>query len=194
MLDGRKPDLELALKSAYDEFHRTEQFLEKYVGVFEKLVEADGKVDYRRLDEALGGRTKDIDLFVRELHLARGAIAIRRKALLADAASVALADPDNPYTALRKFLESQVHQVEEADRMAAAITEELTNIELKGRWHESDKSVTSRQGRIRGLAASPTDDGAVDLCFISTANGDIVQVIASDTEDETKQIASAAQD
>ena len=34
MLDGGTPDLELALKSAYDEFHRSQLFLEKYHDVF----------------------------------------------------------------------------------------------------------------------------------------------------------------
>src|SRR3712207_8623680 len=63
----------------------------------------DGKVEYRRLEERLGGKSRDLDYFVRELHLARAAIAIKRKALVADAASVALAEPGNPYTALRKL-------------------------------------------------------------------------------------------
>jgi len=98
-----------------------------------------------------------------------------------------------PYRALRKFLDSQVHQVEEADRAAASITEQLTTIELKGRWHDSVKSVTKRQEQIRALAASPTgEEDDVELLFLSTADGEIVQVISVDDDDEgeIKQIAS----
>ena len=51
MLDGRNPHLELALKSAYDEFHRSEQFLEKHTGVIARLVGSDGKVDFHRFAE-----------------------------------------------------------------------------------------------------------------------------------------------
>ena len=98
MLDGRNPHLELALKSADDEFHRSTQFLHRFRGVIEGLRDEEGRVDYRRLEETLGGKAKDVDYFVRELHLARAAIAIKRKALVGDAASLALADPSNPYT------------------------------------------------------------------------------------------------
>jgi hypothetical protein len=96
--------MELAIKSADDEFHRSQQFLDKFRGVVDELVDEEGKVDYHRLEEALGNKTKDLDYFLREFHLSRAAIALRRKALVADAAAVALADPSNPYTALRKFV------------------------------------------------------------------------------------------
>src|SRR3954471_197670 len=125
LLDGRNPNMELALKSADDEFHRSQQFLDKFRGVVEELVEEDGKVDYHRLEEALGGKTKDVGYFLRELHLSRAAIAIRRKALVSDAAAVALADPGNPYTALRRFLDAEVHQLEQADSAAIDLTEQL---------------------------------------------------------------------
>jgi hypothetical protein len=192
MLDGHNPSLELALKSAYDEFHRSQQFLEKHRSIVEKLVEPDGKVDYRRLEEVLGGKTKDPDYFLRELHMARGAIAIRRKALIADAAAVALVDPTNPYTALRKFLDSQVHELEEADSAAAAITRNLTEIELKGRWHDGDKSVAARQQRLRALASLPAVRYDAEILFLGTATGEIVQVISSDedAEDDSDQSTS----
>jgi hypothetical protein len=191
MLDGKRPNLELAHKSAYDEFHRSQQFLDKYRGAIEHLVDADDKVDYRRLEEVLGGKTKDLDYFLRELHMARGAIAIRRKALLADAASVALADPDNPYTALRKFLDSQVHQLDEADAVASTITKQLTEIQLKGGW--SIQKALKKQERLRELAALPTVDEDVELRFLRTASGEIVQVIAIEDDDvaeEPREITS----
>lgn len=190
MLDGHNPNLELALKSAYDEFHRSQQFLDKYRGVIEQLIDADGKVDYRRLEEVLGGTTKDLDYFLRELHMARGAIAIRRKALLADAASVALADPGNPYTALRKFLDSQVYELEQADAVAATITKQLTEIQLKGGW--SIPKALKKQERLRRLAAAPPVDDDVEIRFLRTSSGEIVQVIAieDDEGDQPTQITS----
>lgn len=130
MLDGRNPHMELALKSADDESHRSTQFLDSSRGLIDEITDDDGKVNYRRLEETLGGKAKDVDHFVRELHLARAAIAIKRKALVADAASVALADPSNPYTALRKFLDAEVHQLEQADRASAELTEQLAAVEL----------------------------------------------------------------
>jgi hypothetical protein len=149
MLDGHNPRMELALKSADDEFHRSTQFLDKFRGVVDGLVDEDGKVDSRRLEEALGGKTKDVDHFVRQLHLARAAIAIKRKALVADAASVALADTANAYTALRKFLDAEVHQLEQADKAEAELTEQLSGLELKGRWHNRAKSVAASQTKFR---------------------------------------------
>jgi hypothetical protein len=190
MLDGHKPNLELALKSADDEFHRAQQFLQKYRGVIDALADGKGKVDFRRLDEALGGKTRDTDYFVRELHLARAAIALRRKALIADAAAVALADPTNPYAALRKFLGSQVHQLEEADGVATELAERLTQIELKGRWHDAatrlfrgaDNSLVARQLRLRAQVAVPEVDSQAELRFIATPSGEILQVLPSDAE------------
>lgn len=190
MLDGHSPNLELALKSAYDEFHRSQQFLEKYRGVIDQLVDTDGKVDYRRLEEVLGGKTKDLDYFLRELHMARGALAIRRKALLADAASVALGDPTNPYTALRKFLDSQVHQLEEAEAVALEITKQLTEVELKGGW--SVPKAGKKQERLRALAAAPRVAEDVEIRFLRTSSGEIVQVIAIEDESaETTQLTAS---
>lgn len=88
--------MELAVKGADDVFHRSLVWLEKDDGVVGRLAGQGLKVDYRRLQAALGG---DLPDFFRELQLAHAAIAIRRKALLADAAAKALADPSNPYTA-----------------------------------------------------------------------------------------------
>src|SRR4051812_1828621 len=64
LLDGHSPHMELALKSADDEFHRSKQFLDSHRGVIDVLLD-DGKVDYRRLEEALGGKTKEVDCFIR---------------------------------------------------------------------------------------------------------------------------------
>lgn len=182
MLDGQKPSLDLALKSAYDEFHRSQQFLKKHRGVIEQLVDDDGKVDHRRLEKVLGG---DIAHFLRELHLARAAIAIRRKALLADAAAVALTDPANPYTALRTFVDSQVQELEEADAVARELTQQLTEIQLKGGW--SVNKALKKQERIRASAAGPEAEEGAELCFLRTASGEIVQVITiedGDVEEE----------
>ena len=194
MLDGRNPHLELALKSADDEFHRSKQFLDSFRGVIDGLVDEDGKVDYRRLEETLGGKTKDVDYFVRELHLSRAAIAIKRKALVADAASVALADPSNPYTALRKFLDAEVHQLEQADTAVAELTEQLSAVELKGRWHNRDKSVAERQAKLRAQIAPASVDDTAEVLYLATGSGEILQLLPSDADEATPLALGASSD
>jgi len=189
MLDGRNPNMELAIKSADDEFHRAQQFLDKFGGVVDEVVDEDGKVDYHRLEEALGGKTKDVDYFLRELHLSRAAMSIRRKALVADAAAVALADPGNPYTALRKFLDAEVHQLEQADTAVVELTEQLMLVELKGRWHNRDKSVAERQTLFRAQIAPPTLEGEAELRYLVTDSGEILQLLPSEEDAQHPQPA-----
>lgn len=182
MLDGKNPHLELALKSAFEEFLLAQQFLEDFGGVIGKLADADGKVDYRRLEEALGGKEKETGHFLRDLHLARAAVAIQRKAIVTDAAAQALSDPDNPYAALRKFLESQVEQLDKADAILAELTVSLTQIELKGRWRDSDKSVAARQEKLRGQVSPPAVDDDTEIRFLMTPSGEILQVLPSEED------------
>jgi hypothetical protein len=119
------PRLERALKSADDEFNLAKLFLDRSRGVIDRLAEEGGRIDYRRLEETLGGKATNAGSFVRELHLSRTAIEIKRKALVAHAASLALADPSNPNTALRKFVDAEVHQLEQADTAVVELTEQL---------------------------------------------------------------------
>lgn len=177
LLDGRDPNIELALKSADDEFHRSNQFLEKYSVVLDRVVDDDGMADLHRLDEALGGKTKEVDHFIGELHLARSALALRRKALIADAAAVALADPGNPYLTMQRFLDSQVRQLEEADRATAALTERLTQVELKGRWHTRAKKVTERQAWIREQVRPPGAGDSVEVLYLASPSGELLQLL-----------------
>jgi hypothetical protein len=179
--------MELALKSADDEFHRSRVFLESNRGVVDGLVETDGKVDYRRLEQALGGKTKDVDHFVRNLHLARAAIAIKRKALIADAASVALVDPHNPYTALQKHLDSEASLLEQAEAAAADLTRQLSEIELKGRWRDRDKSLADRQARLRAQIAPATVDDSSELLYLSTSDGEIVQLLPPEIQESSTE-------
>lgn len=177
ILDGHRPDLELTLKSAYDEFHRSQQFLERYRLAIETLVEADGKVDYRRLEAAIGIEGQDQDFFW-HLHIARGAVAISRRALVTEAAALALADPNNPYTAMRKFLDSQVEHLDEAEENVATITQRLTELDLKGGWSVA-KAVRKRE-RIRALAAPPASQDEAELLFLRTPSGEVVQVMPAE--------------
>ncbi|MFI1518604.1 hypothetical protein [Kitasatospora cineracea] len=192
MLDGGKPRLELAMKSADDEFHRSQQFLQKHRGAVDELVDEDGKVDYRRLEEALGGKERQVDQFVRDLHLARAGIAIQRKALVAHAALLALDDPTNPYAALRRFVGSQVHQLEDADAVVAELTERLTHVELKGRrWRDSDKSLAERQKRFRAQFSPPKIGDDTEIRYLVTSSGEIVQILPP-AEDDPLQLAQGA--
>lgn len=186
MLDGRNPHMELALKSAIDEFHRAQETLKSLRGTIEGLVEPDGMVDYRKLEAKLGKIDK-LEYVTRELNLARGAIALRRKALVADAAAAALEDPVNPYTALRKFLDAQVDQLKEAEALTADLTARLTGIQLKGGW--SVPKALKKQAHIRALAATPTVTEC-ELQFLRTAEGEILQVVALDQDEVDEPIDS----
>jgi hypothetical protein len=194
MLDGRNPHMELALMSADDEFHRTTQFLDRFRGVIDGLRDEDGRVDYRRLEETLGGKMKDVDYFVRELHLSRAAIAIKRKALVADAAFHALAEPSNPYTALRKFLDAEAHELEQADTAVAELTEQLSLVELKGRWHNRDQSVAERQAKLRDRIAPASVDDSAEVLYLATGSGEILQVLPSDADEATPPALGANSD
>lgn len=185
MLDGREPHMELALKSVDDEFHRSKQFLDNHRDVIADLQDEDGKVDYRQLEVALGGKTKDTDHFVRELHLARSASALKRKALVADAASSALSGPDNPYTALQKFLGAEGKLLDSADATALALTEQLSTVELKGSWRHRDKSIANRQAELRARIAPANVDDTTEILYLSTGSGEVVQLIAAEDDTDT---------
>jgi hypothetical protein len=188
MLDGDDPPLELALHSADVEFIRSQQFLEAYSGVIDGLVDDQGKVDYRRLEKALGGDTKETNHFIRELHLTRAGIAIQRKALIADAAARALADSSNPYLALRKFLDGQVHQVEQADAAVHELTEQIMLVELKGRWHDRGRTPAERQEWLRAQISPPAVDGAPEVVYLVTASREMLQLLPA-SEDEPSPLA-----
>ena len=185
MLDGQVPDLEVAQQRAGEEFHKAVQFLEQNWSLLQALTKvdgADGAVEYRKLEEALGGKTKDLDHFVRELHFARAAVALERKAVLAEAASAALADPENPYLALRKCLERRAAEIEQAEGYEAQLTAALSTLQLKGRWHESQKSITERQTKLRQLVAPPQIDPPETVQYVALPSGEIHQLVRVDAE------------
>ena len=158
------------------------------------MVDQDGKVDRTRLEEALGGKTKDTDHFVRELHLARAAIALRRKALIADAAAHALADPGNQYKALRKHLDGQAREVEQADAAKAELTEQLMRVELKGPWHAKKAGLAERQDQLRRQIAPPAVDDTAEVLYLATASGDVLQLLpADDGEPEEAPVDEAGE-
>lgn len=174
ILDGANPPLELALKSAYDEFHRAQVFLEKYGGVVDRLIGDDGKVDFRQLTGALGG---DLPYFFRELHLTGAGLAIRQKALLADAAAQTLTDPSNPYTAFRKFLTSQSRQLGDAGRISGRLSDSLANIRIRGGWPDSPRKVRDQEWGVRNMASVPRVDTDNTVQFLLKPAGEIVQVL-----------------
>ena len=182
MLDGHNPHIELALKSADDEFHRSQQFVDSHHGILDELVEEDGKVDHRRLERALGGDTKDVSRFIRELHLSRSALAIKRKALVADAASVALGDPTNPYTAFQKHMESEARRLEEVEAAAEELTRKLSTLELKGGWRDRDKTIADKQATLRAQIAPATVEGTPELLYATTGDGEVHQLLPPDAD------------
>lgn len=187
ILDGRNSHVELALKAADDEFHRSQQFLEKFRSVVASLV-GTGPVDYRQLEEALGGKTREVDHFVRELHLARAALAIKRKALVTDAAAAAFADPGNEYAALRRLLDTQVHQLALAETALGELSDRLAAAQLEGRWYDRDKKVAERQRALRVKVSAPSDDEDPEVVFVVTASGELLQALPSTEADPGREV------
>lgn len=185
MLDGQLPDLDVARHRAGDDFEEANIFLEQTWSTIQSLLESDrvsGAVDYRKLEEALGGKTKDLDHFTRELHFARAAVALGRKALLADAAKAALAEPENPYLAFRKSLERQAADVKQAESREAQVTEALTTLELTGRWHETKKSIAGRQTAFRERVTPPRIDPPDTVQYLALPSGEIHQLVPVDAQ------------
>ena len=183
MLDGGTPHLELALKSAYDEFHRSLLFLEKYHGVIDGLTDGEGKVDSvgsrrhsaaRRETSARSSRAPSGA--GRDCHPAQG--NGRRRCGRRAGRSRQL------YASLRKHLEQQANQLEAAETLANGLTENLGHVELKGRWHDTDKSVAARQEKFRSQTAhAPVADDAIEITYLVTPSGEVRQVLgAEETE------------
>jgi len=185
MLDGQVPDVEVAQQRAGEEFHKAVQFLEQNRSLLQALTKAngaDGAVDYRKLEEALGVKTKDLGHFARELHFARAAVALGKKAVLTEAASAALADPENPYLALRKSFERRAVEIEQAEGYEAQVTAALSTLQLKGRWHERQKSITKRQTTLRQLVARAQIDPPEIVQYVALPSGEIHQLVPLDAE------------
>lgn len=185
MLDGGLPDLDVVQQSAGEEFHNADIFLEQTWSAIQSLLESgvgSGAVDYRKLEKALGGKTKDLDHFFRELHFARAAVALGRKALLADAAKAALADPGSPYLAFRKSLERDAADVRRAESREAQVTEALTTLELTGRWHKTKKSIAGRQTAFRERVAPPRIDPPDTVQYLALPSGEIHQLVPVDAQ------------
>ena len=95
LLDGRAPQVQHVLTKATDEFNVSKLFLDRASGG----ADAPGS----------GSNPTAQGSFVRELHLSRTAIEIKRKALVAHAACLVLDDPSNPFAATQKFLNAEMH-------------------------------------------------------------------------------------
>lgn len=180
ILDGQLPDLESAQQRAGEDFRLAKLFLEENWSALQALMQAegtDGALNYRKLEETLGGKTKDLDHFIRELHFARAAVALGRKALLADAAKAALADPENSYLAFRKSLERRAAEVKHAESLEDQLTAALTTVKLTGRWHDTKKSIADRQTTFRERITPPQIDPPNTVQYVALPSGEIHQLV-----------------
>lgn len=174
ILDGQNPPLETALKSAYDEFHRAQVWLEKYDRVVARLIGQDGKINYKQLQSEIGG---DLNYFFLQLQMAEVALTIRQKALIADAAAQALADPANPYKAFRRFLESQSCQLKDAEGKASGLLDSLSTIRIRGGWPDSPAKVQAQERGIQEMASRPAIDTNTTVQFLRKESGEFVQIL-----------------
>jgi len=191
MLDGGDASLEIAYDNASREFETAKQFLNAHRELINHLMDGDGRVDYRRLDAALKAASGTVPMFFGELRLVQSALALWRKALIADAALAALADPTNPYSALRQHFEGEVRDLEQAEALAAQLIDGL-RLELKGRLRDSlvgrlqpsDKSVESRQAWIREQVAPADIEDEPEVLLIRDGAGEVLRLVPTDEIDQ----------
>jgi hypothetical protein len=69
------------------------------------------------------------------------------------------------------------------------LTEQLTRVELQGRWHNRDRSVAERQTQFRAQIAPPTLDGEAELRYLVTDSGEILQLLPSEEDAQHSQRA-----
>lgn len=178
MRDGGNPHLEVTRKAAYDVFHNAVLFLEGNRDLLDRIIDDEGKVDFRTLEKRIGGDLRATEHFFRELQLSREAIAIRRRSLIVDAAAHALKEPTNPYEALQELLSAHVADLERAEAISESLTTQFTTLRMKGRWYDSKKAVGLHEMQIHKLAAAPTP--AVDVVpvqILITPDGEMQQLI-----------------
>lgn len=182
MLDGQPSGLETATQRALEEFHLAERFLERNLDQLERLVDKDGKVQFRRLEfEFLaGGGARDVDRFLCELQLTRAALALARKALLADAAASALADPTNPYTALQRHFARQADRLEQAERLEQQLTTRLQSLELVGRWFDTRGGVGLHQLQHQQRFAADEVVAQEPVQYLALPSGEIQQLVPTE--------------
>ena len=111
-----------------------------------------------------------------------------------DAASAALADPGNAYTALRKFLDAETRQLEEAENAVAELAERLSTVELKGRWHNRDRSIAARQTELRSLVAPARVDDDAEVLYLATDSATIVQLLPAEADEAPRPAHDASPD
>lgn len=74
------------------------------------------------------------------------------------------------------------------------LTERLSAVELKGRWHDRDKSVAERQARLCAQIAPASVDDTADVLYLATGSDEILQVPPSDAEESTQPALGASSD
>src|SRR6476620_7402674 len=74
-----------------------------------------------------------------------------------------------------------------AKRAEAELTEQLSRVELKGRWPDRPKAVAMREANLRARIAPPNVDDAAELVYLATGSGEILQLLPPD-QGEANQI------
>lgn len=91
-------------------------------------------------------------------------------------------------------MDAEAHQLERADTTVVELTEQLSVVELKGRWHDRDKSVAEHQAKLRAQIAPASVDDTAEVIYLATGSGDIVQVLPSDADEPTQPAPGANPD
>ena len=178
LLDGRAADGDVrdGWRTAFRQLDQSASYLRARLGAVKDLVK-DGKIDHDSLaKQGLVDADRESGSFYREVELARGAIGLAKKALLASAASSALSDPDNAFAELRKSLDRQRAHIDTTEELLTSLCELVTTVELtQGFFSSSKPAGRLRQLLIRELA-EPSPVHAEPLEFVVTESGEVLQI------------------
>ena len=85
-------------------------------------------------------------------------------------------------------------EIEQAEGYEAQVTAALSTLQLKGRWHESQKSITKRQTTFRQLVAPPQVDPPETVQYVALPSGEIHQLlpVGAEADEDTADLATTS--
>lgn len=180
MLDGRPVDgtWEQVRRDAFIELHVAEQFARDSRRAAHRVIHGS-RADFKQLSNALDGALTQSGRFYADLEHARSALLLSHRAAVATAAAAALADPANPYTALRPVLEEHFAAVRKASDEVQALTDSMSRITLTTKHMPWDRGEERRMQRLlrRELGRPLLPTAPKPVQFLAMPDGQMHQVL-----------------
>lgn len=191
LLDGQAiaGTWEHARTAADHELELARQFLDKIEPTVERFAD-EGSAKFRALSKELGG-TEDLSEsengFSRDLAYARARVSLARKALLTEAAEIALQNESDPFGSLVRHMEGRLADLAEVDARLREIATKLTSLELKGVM--SAKKLM-RQRQLLAQCVEDIDEGAETIELVALPSGEVRQLEPIEVVDQADSTES----